>query len=466
MATLRQPKKYIPIVSNEQDDAEQNTKSKAFLYAVGVIVLHMIIGYVMHYNEGFATWHARIVLLTALVLVVTKAPLHNIAAVLAYTAASEVLWRMHDARVLWEIGKYALLFFSAAALTRNPRLSIPVLGFIYIAFLAPSAIKTIDYYGTILRAKNALSFNLSGPLALFASAWLFSNIQLSKQQLGKLLIVTALPAVALVTKLFINLRTSTIVFHGDSNAAAAGGFGANQVSAALGVGMFCLILFFLIFDLSIRDQVLVLGLVAWMAGQTLMTFSRGGLVNGFGPPMFAIAYLLVSRHQKSIQRLGPIIGGGFLFMMFAFPALNAYTDGNLASRFSDVSTTGRSDIMSDNVITFLEHPVLGVGPGLSRFYNSHHTVAHTEFTRLIAEHGSFGLVSLLLLFLMGAINFFRNTDNPLAAALVIAVVCWSFVFMTHSAMRVAAPAFFFGMAFANFESLESDPKPQADSIDS
>jgi uncharacterized membrane protein YGL010W len=74
--------------------------------------------------------------------------------------------------------------------------------------------------------------------------------------------------------------------------------------------------------------------------------------------------------------------------------------------------------------------------------------SHTEFSRLLAEHGLFGLGALLLLALMTAQRF-RQAQTPVSRAMVLSMMGWSLLFMAHSAMRLAAPAFLFGLAFVN-----------------
>src|SRR2546425_567404 len=73
---------------------------------------------------------------------------------------------------------------------------------------------------------------------------------------------------------------------------------------------------------------------------------------------------------------------------------------------------------------------------------------HTEFTRLVAEHGTFGFVAFLLLLLM-AVRSVQRANDPWHKALVAAMLGWSFVFMMNAAMRLVAPAFILGLTMAN-----------------
>ena len=72
------------------------------------------------------------------------------------------------------------------------------------------------------------------------------------------------------------------------------------------------------------------------------------------------------------------------------------------------------------------------------------TAAHTEITRLLAEHGLFGLIAVLLL--MGlAVRAWIKAPDAVARGFVAACVVWSLTEMGHSAMRIAVTAFVFGL---------------------
>jgi O-antigen ligase len=124
------------------------------------------------------------------------------------------------------------------------------------------------------------------------------------------------------------------------------------------------------------------------------------------------------------------------------------TGGTLVTRFRDLDDTHRSEIMRDDLRIFLAHPLTGVGPGEARHNRTGRPrMAHTEFTRLLAEHGALGLISALCLLLLG-IGAVVRARGSADRALAVALVSWSCLTMLHAAMRIAAPAFAFGLAFA------------------
>ena len=74
--------------------------------------------------------------------------------------------------------------------------------------------------------------------------------------------------------------------------------------------------------------------------------------------------------------------------------------------------------------------------------------AHTEFTRLVAEHGVLGLAALGLLVLHGWRVVWR-VKSPRWRAFVAAMVAFSLLYMVVNAMRLVLPAFSFSLAFAS-----------------
>jgi hypothetical protein len=94
-----------------------------------------------------------------------------------------------------------------------------------------------------------------------------------------------------------------------------------------------------------------------------------------------------------------------------------------------------------------DHLIFGVGPGMSGQHRQgelNSIQAHMEYTRLLAEHGVFGLVAIGFLIAL-SLKSFRQVQSPAQKAFVISLLAWSLLFMFTTAMRTAAPAFLFGL---------------------
>lgn len=142
-----------------------------------------------------------------------------------------------------------------------------------------------------------------------------------------------------------------------------------------------------------------------------------------------------------------ILFGGFVI----YPRSNEFTSGMIGTRFLDLSTTGRAEIMKAEIDLWKSQPILGVGPGRSSYLLKEELgktfSAHTEYTRILAEHGILGIIAILILFAMGFKAFDRSFTS-FSRVWVAALLIWSTVEMTHAAMRLAAIGFIFGLAFA------------------
>jgi hypothetical protein len=100
---------------------------------------------------------------------------------------------------------------------------------------------------------------------------------------------------------------------------------------------------------------------------------------------------------------------------------------------------------------FLNNPIFGVGVGKGVEVREMETgilaVSHDEITRMLAEHGSLGLMGLLILFFTPLALYL---DNKFNLFLFCFVVFW-FLTINHAAMRTAIPAFVYSLSLLNVQ---------------
>jgi O-antigen ligase len=380
-----------------------------------------------------------------------RGSIEQVAYVGAYITGSEVLWRMSEATVFWEMGKYATTAIFLVAILRSRNWKAPMLPLIYFLLLLPSVALTL-MKEDLSDARLMISGNMSGPLALMISAWFFSQLKLSIAQLRRLFLVVIGPTIGVAAiAASSTITTSDIAFGNESNFVTSGGFGPNQVSAALGLGALLALLYLLTDKGSWMVRVLMVCVTLGLGVQSALTFSRGGLYTAAGGAAVAVVYL--SRDVRS--RVKIFIMAAVLFVIASFvvlPGLDAFTGGALSERFENTSSTGREQIAQADLQIWNENPVFGVGPGESKIEHARYyrrIATHTEYTRLLAEHGLFGLAAGLVLFLMAAQLFvhIRSINNLRAKALMGPMVIWALLYMVDKAMRLVAPAFAFGLCF-------------------
>ena len=429
-----------------------------------LLLLHVPLALLMQQSADVATWHAVLVGGLAIFGGLFARRPQVPAYACAYTLGAEVLWRMTDAQVFWEWGKYIVVAALGLAVLRFARSSRgPLLATLYVLLLLPSAWLTIEFLGFSDRARDAISFNLSGPLALAVSVAFFASNRFTWDEIQKIMWWAVLPMVSIASIAFYSTLTSaqSIEFTEDSNFITSGGFGPNQVAAILGLG--ALLCIFLAAHKSSTGLRITAALLAiWFLGQSALTLSRGGLVAA-GVALLVGATHYVKRPRQQVGLMAAILLVFFAFGYLVLPQLNAFTGDILRKRFSDVDTTGRLEIAQADLELWESEPLLGVGAGMSSYYRSSVLVAgsaaHTEFTRLPAEHGAAGLLAILFL---GVMVWRAYKQAPTVAVRIwsISLASWALVDMSHSAMRIVAVSFIFGLMTARVKPVTWRAEPK------
>jgi hypothetical protein len=243
-------------------------------------------------------------------------------------------------------------------------------------------------------------------------------------------------------------RVEDITFSDASNFQTSAGYGPNQVSTALGLGALLAILLVLLIDRGIRERLLFLGVGGLLAVESALTFSRGGLFSAFGALLIAAPFVM----RGARNRIAVLCGAVILVVVLdvaVLPRLDALTSGALSTRFQDTDPTGRDVLIRSELNTFVQNPLFGVGPASLDELGFVSTSTHTEFTRLAAQHGIFGIGALILMLLIAGRDFARQ-PSAAAKAVCVAFITWSLLTMGHAAMRLSIIPFVFGLASAIF----------------
>lgn len=418
-----------------------------------LMVVHPLLALAMRSSTLLATAHAMFTLAVGLWLALFSKDTRKAGYAAAYIVGAEVLWRMTQARIFWEGGKYFVILILGIALLRiKPwrRSGVPIL---YFGLLSISIPLTLLSLGVSSAARDAISFNLSGPFALMVSALYFSQMNFDQDAMRRLVWWAILPILGIATlTLSGTLSAGQIVFTGESNFATSGGFGPNQVSAVLGLGGGLALLLFLT-GKGLASRWFTIFLALGFLTLSALTFSRGGLYNAAVMLVLALAHSLRSGRRR-IAALVTLLVTGLVGGYLIFPRLNAFTGGMLEQRFGDLNTTLRGRIAQADLDLWYANPVLGVGPGISKTDRlsllGFTVAAHTEYTRVLSEHGSAGLLALLVL-LWAAARTYLRAPTVEAQTWVAALLAWPLMEMSQAAMRIVAISFMFGLAMVNWD---------------
>lgn len=382
----------------------------------------------------------------------------------AYVAAMEMIARMARVGLPHEMTKYAVVLILINGLLARPRFH-PRSGWlvIFILLLTPSILLLIDAEG-LEKARQAVSFNLMGPLCLAVAGIYFYRRPMTKVDLAGIFQRFLLPMTATVAWLFIRTpRVSELKFEFAANFAASG-YGPNQMASLLGLGLMVIGLSYLFNIKVFRVQAAAYALLALFAYRGLLTFSRGGLAI----PLLILSGLVLyffftsQRFRAQFGRIAILTGLFSVLSYGVYQYVNRQTGSALYNRYAGISygkkvevgryTSGRLDILRIDVLIFLDHPLFGIGPGMGNearplYGYGEKAAAHIEFSRLPAEHGIFGIAALFIL-LGFPLWEFRQRRGLEARFLLIAGVLFCFGFMAHSATRIALPMFMYGLGFA------------------
>jgi len=410
------------------------------------LALHGLLGIALMSSETLATLHALLTLVAGIGLgLMSRSPLSAVCAA-SYAAGAECVWRLTHAQVFWEFGKYSAVVILFVALYRIVRPRMHGAAALYFILLLPSAVITISEL-PLDEARQRLSFNLSGPFLLAVGVIVFSNLKVTIPQLHRIFVFFMMPLVSVAAIALYGIATATnLHFTNDSNAVLSGGFGPNQVSAALGLGLFFAVLAVLDERSSLRMRTILFLTLLLFAAQSAMTFSRSGVYTAGAGTVLALVYLVRIPHVRA--RIVQAVPALLLLILLAWPRIDAFTDGALAERFTDTNLTHRDELAYDDWLIFLDNPIFGAGPGMGQAARMG-LVAHTEYSRLLSEHGICGLVAIAILG-VAAWRRWTMAESDLERGYVVSMIGWAALYLAVNGMRLAAPSFVGSLAFARF----------------
>ncbi len=418
-----------------------------------VILLHTALVYSMQQSKIVSTLHALAALIIGIpwALSSPRKKQERTLYLCSYITGAEVLWRMTQSFVFWEYGKYAIVL--VLFLTAGKYLFSKGTAWLYLLCLLPACFITFAASsGDFVQMRKDISQNISGPLALAICYNCFSGLKISAEQYRKGILALCLSLSGVTFLCFFGLYRlgAAMKFGTESSFEASGGFGPNQVSAVLGLGALLAFLFCL--DpgrkKGMRNLMILFGI--WSAIQSALTFSRAGIAYALASIVLGALFFI----QNSKMRNRFIFFSAIVFLLGNFvilPKLDQYTEGNLSNRFKEMNTTNRGEIALEEIEIFKDNPLFGIGIGNAKYHRSDEkTVAsHTEFSRLLAEHGSFGVMAIFCLLIMTLAAVIKG-KNKKAKAFAAALGSWTLFFMLGNGMRLAAPAFVFGLSVVNF----------------
>lgn len=379
----------------------------------------------------------------------------------SYMVGAEVFFRMTKAYFLYETGKYMVIVYLLIGMFYHGFKRSSLTYIIYFLLLLPGVYISFLNQEFDTTFRQTILFNLSGPLCLTIAAMYCYGRSLKLKEFFTCLNFMVYPIISMTLYIyFYNINIREVITGTASTSATSGGYGPNQVATILGLGVFILYSRFLIpYKNKLVHLVMMFMLLAF-AHRAIITFSRGGVfVAALMIITFTIMYYLISRIRTKFvvtYRVLAVVGAGVAIWTFSVLQTggliaNRYANKDALGREKEDVTTGRVDLISADFKAFSEHPVLGLGVGRStEFYEEELNIelpSHNEVSRMFSEHGLLGILALGILLLAPLLSKFNGRKNIYFLPFII---FWILT-IAHSSMRIAAPAFIYGLSLLNID---------------
>ncbi|MBP9793341.1 MAG: O-antigen ligase family protein [Flavobacterium sp.] len=436
-----------------------------------LVLLHAVIGGAVFLLPVLSKIYALLILIVGFYIVVKTQNRNNEALyVAAYLTGVEVFLRMTEGNFIEQYAKFAIvgvlllgIFFRGVA-----KIAVPYL--IFLVFLLPGIIVGAFTLNFETDMRKAITFNIIGPITLAFSAIYCFQRRITLKEVVNILHLVSFPIICIVVYLFLYTPSiKDVVINTESNFATSGGFGPNQMSTILGLGIFLFFTKIVLFSESTKNKTIDIILLIVIVFRGIVTFSRGGVIAG-GIMIFVLMVIFLFTTKAKAKS---ILFRFSLLMVFAFAGIWMYssiqTSGLIDKRYANLDAkgrvkasklTGREKLIESEFQMFLDNPILGIGVGKNKEYRQETTgieaASHNEISRMLAEHGMFGVFNLLILLLTPLLMAFNNRMN----IFILPFVIFWLLTINHAAMRIAAPAFIYALSLLKVYSIEKPVIPR------
>lgn len=427
------------------------------LFYITLLLVHIGMGLLFFFIPFIGTIYGVLVVLIGIGYVINTQNRNNeVLLMAAYCTGMDVYLKMIGASLLNEYGKYSVIVFMGLGIFYRGFAKGSFLYVFFIVLLIPGIFigaETLSFEADI---RKAIAFNITGPVCLAVSAIYCFKRAISLKRMQDVLAMFLFPLVALTINLFLFApSTKEVVTGTGSNFATSGGFGPNQVATVLGLAMFIAFTRLFLSSPTKKLQLINAFMVMVFAYRGIITFSRGGMFTGIAMIIIFLGVMYFVLDLKGKGKLLVTAGISVLAGLLIFGYSSIQTGGLIEKRYSNENArgtekssllTGREELIDTEWNMFIDNPYFGVGVGKNKEIREEETgivaASHNEITRMFAEHGSLGILGLLILFTTPVVLYLNDRTQ------IFALVFMLFWIMTinHAAMRIAAPAFGYALA--------------------
>lgn len=374
----------------------------------------------------------------------------------AYVIGAEVFLRMTQGNFFEQYAKYVVMGLLILGMMYR---GFSKNAWIYVVFgllLLPGVILGFFTLNFETDIRKAITFNIVGPVTLMICSIYCYQRKVTFKQMLNIIDMLAYPLIATLVYMFAYTPSvKDVVTNTESNFETSGGFGPNQVSTILGLGIF---LFFVKIILNSKNnKMLIINAVFFIVitFRGIVTFSRGGIIAGFIMIISTVLLLLFYTKSQAKSKIYLVVFMGVFALAGVWVYSSIQTGGMIDKRYANEDArgrvkvsklTGREALIESEFQMFLDNPIFGVGVGKNKEYRLETTgieaASHNEVSRMLAEHGMFGLFALLILLVTPMLLYMNNKQH----IFVFSFLIFWLLTINHAAMRLAAPAFVYALS--------------------
>ena len=421
------------------------------------VVIHLLVGLAIFLVPPISKVYAIAIILVGFRYVILRKNANNEALyVAAYIVGAEVFLRMTQGNIFEQYAKYGVMGILIIGMFFRGFSKNAIMYWIFGLLLLPGVIYGFFTLNFETDIRKAITFNIIGPITLTVSAIYCYQRIVTFQQIKNIIDMLAYPLMATLVYMYLYTPDiKAVVTNTQSNFETSGGFGPNQVSTILGLGIFLFFIKVILNSKTIGIRNINIFFFLFITFRGIVTFSRGGVITGFVMIIIVVILLLVFTKSQGKSKVVSLVVFGLIALsgVWAYSSIQTsglidkrYANKDAKGRVKESKLTGREKLIESEFNMFLDNPIFGIGVGKNKEYREETTgieaASHNEITRMLAEHGMFGLFGLIILLVTPMVLYLNNKQN----IFVFSFVVFWLLTINHAAMRLAAPAFVYALS--------------------
>ena len=445
-------------------------KSETLQY-LKFVIIHLLIGLAIFLVPPISKVYAITIILVGFRYVILRKNANNEALyVAAYIVGAEVFLRMTQGNIFEQYAKYGVMGVLIIGMLFRGFSKNAIMYWIFGLLLLPGIIYGFFTLNFETDIRKAITFNIIGPITLTVSAIYCYQRIVTFQQIKNIIDMLAYPLMATLVYMYLYTPDiKAVVTNTQSNFETSGGFGPNQVSTILGLGIFLFFIKVILNSKTIGIRNINIFFFLFITFRGIVTFSRGGVITGFVMIIIVVILLLVFTRSQGKSKVVSLVVFGLIALsgVWAYSSIQTsglidkrYANKDAKGRVKESKLTGREKLIESEFNMFLDNPIFGIGVGKNKEYREETTgieaASHNEITRMLAEHGMFGLFGLIILLVTPMVLYLNNKQN----IFVFSFVVFWILTINHAAMRLAAPAFIYALSLLKVQFVDETTVPR------